>query len=377
MLLPRTTVFIAALAAFPSQAPERPARETVTIPGETDHYFLNRVTQVSIGPDGRVLVADPGEMVIRQFDSLGNYVGAIGRRGNGPGEFQSIAVGWLADTLYAIDAALGRVTYFDGSGKLLRDSLLPPFNLPDAQSPLLVVRLLPGGGAIGIPRITSRDYDPRTPLVRSVGGLGPGGVRRLATIGVWPGEVILIPPPRPDAGPVMVTGSPLGRLVTRGHLWTTTPSGTLLLAHADPDQHEFVITAVTFGGDTAFRRRFGYDPIPVPERLVDSLVLQHARRLGGIPLRVAERSVRDAFRPIKDFPPVSHVLASADGQIWIGREDIPGRPRRWLVLDPEGRPQFTTATPPGFSALAVGPDWIWGVVADSVGVPSVRKFVVK
>jgi len=47
------------------------------------------------------------------------------------------------------------------------------------------------------------------------------------------------------------------------------------------------------------------------------------------------------------------------------------------VLDPAGRPLFTTATPPGFSALAVGPDWIWGAMADSVGVTSVHKFVVK
>jgi len=104
--------------------------------------------------------------------------------------------------------------------------------------------------------------------------------------------------------------------------------GKALAGGGRDHQHEFVITAITFDGDTAFRRRFGYDSIPVPERLVDSLVLQHARRLGGIPLRVAERSVRHAFRPIKDFPPVSHVLASGDGQIWIGREDIPGRPRR-------------------------------------------------
>jgi hypothetical protein len=377
MPMPRTIAFIATLAALASQVAERPARETVTIPGETDQYFLNRVTQVSVGPDGRVLVVDPGEMVIRQFDSLGRYVGAIGRRGRGPGEFQSIAVGWLADTLYAIDAALGRVSYFDGSGKFLRDSLLPRFDLPDAKSSLVVVRLLRGGRAIGIPPITSRGSDPRAPLVRPVAGLGPAGVRRLATIGVWPGEVILIAPPRQDWGPILVPGSPLGRLVTRGHLWTTTPSGTLLLANADPAEHEFVVTAITFDGDTAFRRVFGYDPMPVPERLVDSLVLRQARVLRGIPLRVAERSVRDAFRPIKDFPPVSHVLASADGQIWIGREDIPGRPRRWVVLDAAGRPQFTTATPPGFSALAVGPDWIWGVVADSVGVPSVRKFVVK
>ncbi|HET7039926.1 MAG TPA: hypothetical protein VFH97_08555, partial [Gemmatimonadales bacterium] len=106
----------------------------------------------------------------------------------------------------------------------------------------------------------------------------------------------------------------------------------------------------------------------MPERLVDSLVMVQARMLRGVPLRAAERSVRDAFRPIRGFPPVSQILATADEQIWIAREDIPGRPQPWLVLDRAGHPQFTTATPPGFRAMAVGRDWVWGTMTDSLGV---------
>lgn len=109
----------------------RLGREGVRIHSETSQYLLNRVTQVSVGPDGRVVIVDLGEHVIQQFDSAGGYLGSIGREGRGPGEFQGIAVGWLADTLYAIDAALGRVTYFDAGGARLRDSLLQSVTLRD------------------------------------------------------------------------------------------------------------------------------------------------------------------------------------------------------------------------------------------------------
>jgi hypothetical protein len=306
-------VLIAITGALTVQIPDRPAHETISIPGETPEYFLNRVTQMSVGPDGQVLVVDLGEMVIREFDSQGRYVRAIGRRGRGPGEFQSIALGWLADTLYAIDAALGRVSYFASNGQFLRDSSLPRFDLRDAQSPAVAIRLVRGGGAIGVPRVTGRASDPRRgPPVIAVLGLGPGGVRHLATVSVAPGDVFVMPPPRPQDGPVLISRSPLGRLLARGHVWTTTADGTLFLANADPPRHMFIVTAIGFDGDTAFRREFPYEPIPVPKHLVDSLVLRQARVLRMLPLRVAERSVRDAFQPIDGFPPVSRILASAD-----------------------------------------------------------------
>ncbi len=51
---------------------------------------FSRVAGVLPAPDGRVYVADAQDQRIRVFDADGGYVGAFGRRGQGPGETEAI-----------------------------------------------------------------------------------------------------------------------------------------------------------------------------------------------------------------------------------------------------------------------------------------------
>jgi hypothetical protein len=75
------------------------------------------VSAVSIGPDGRVYVADLGNDRIVVFDTLGVRRDVIGRDGRGPGEFQALySIAWIGDHLATLDLGNGRLDVRSASG---------------------------------------------------------------------------------------------------------------------------------------------------------------------------------------------------------------------------------------------------------------------
>lgn len=81
------------------------------------HHLFGDVVSVAVDPDGRVFVADNMVLTVWEFGANGELVDSIGRRGSGPGEFNSLDnIQWTADTLYTFDASLQRLTAFPASG---------------------------------------------------------------------------------------------------------------------------------------------------------------------------------------------------------------------------------------------------------------------
>ena len=74
--------------------------------------------------DGRIVVANAGTSELRVFDSTGKYLYAIGRKGQGPGEFVSLGMVWRlpGDTLVAMDYQLRRFSVFVPSGEFVSSS---------------------------------------------------------------------------------------------------------------------------------------------------------------------------------------------------------------------------------------------------------------
>jgi hypothetical protein len=71
-------------------------------------------------PDGGIVVADAGSNQLRFFDGAGRFVRAVGREGDGPGEFRFLGSIWRrpGDTLVVRDFA-PRLQYFDPHGRYL------------------------------------------------------------------------------------------------------------------------------------------------------------------------------------------------------------------------------------------------------------------
>ena len=54
-----------------------------------DEYVFSRVRDVEVDETGRIYALDSKEANVKVFDWDGNYIRTIGRKGQGPGEFQS------------------------------------------------------------------------------------------------------------------------------------------------------------------------------------------------------------------------------------------------------------------------------------------------
>jgi len=92
------------------------------MPGTDDRTF-NRPTDIAFAPTGEFYVSDGyGNSRVVKFSREGRYLLAWGKKGNGPGEFDtphSIGVD-SRGTVYVSDRENNRIQIFDANGKFLR-----------------------------------------------------------------------------------------------------------------------------------------------------------------------------------------------------------------------------------------------------------------
>ncbi len=80
------------------------------------------ISRIAEAPDGGVYVLDAQAIQIRQYDRNGEFVRDIGREGQGPGEYQRLSLGMVADAagvLYMHDWGNRRVLRFGPDGEAL------------------------------------------------------------------------------------------------------------------------------------------------------------------------------------------------------------------------------------------------------------------
>ncbi|MGD2135914.1 MAG: 6-bladed beta-propeller, partial [Gemmatimonadales bacterium] len=100
----------------PWVVPDEPVLRIGEMEGE-EPYQLFRVSDVLRLPDGRVVVANGGSGELRFFDADGRYLMSAGRKGSGPGEFESLGpIVLVGDSIAAYDWRLRRISVFDTSG---------------------------------------------------------------------------------------------------------------------------------------------------------------------------------------------------------------------------------------------------------------------
>ena len=90
----------------------------------TSHEFF-RVRGVRQRPDGSLVLADRASRQLRHYSREGEFLGALGGPGEGPGEFSDIQqIELIADTVFALDSD-GRVTVVGPDMELVRTFTLP------------------------------------------------------------------------------------------------------------------------------------------------------------------------------------------------------------------------------------------------------------
>lgn len=101
---------------------------TVGVSDGDPRLMFNLVHAARRQADGTLLVADGGSLEVRWYDTEGKPVRAVGRRGEGPGEFRGplSLLPWPGDTVAVLDHGQRRLTLFGASGEVVRTHTASP-----------------------------------------------------------------------------------------------------------------------------------------------------------------------------------------------------------------------------------------------------------
>lgn len=288
---------------------------------------IGRLSGIAIDHAGNVYVSDIADARIWVFDANGRSVGSIGRRGRGPGEFESptgVAVG-PDKALYVRDANLvSRFTRDAGTGRLTRfDSAFRTLPYSDWSSTRAT--RFGGDSLVFYPMFNRPDRTERTGWYRAYTLRGDArdsievpAFAHVTTSVAWARESA-------SGGRVLrgLEHVPFAPLPT----WDITPRGTLLIAPGS----EYVVRELDRAGRVLreFRRAVPPTRIPPNERR-DSLAALRARldsvrvpwsQVAGVSAEVRQARVPD------QFPELMAVYSAHDGRVWVQRW-IPGHERR-------------------------------------------------
>ncbi|MEX0891335.1 MAG: hypothetical protein WEB88_04125 [Gemmatimonadota bacterium] len=369
-----------------STVPEWPLEEVVRIGSVDGEVALTQVGVVMLAPDGRILVAQPRDAAVRVFAPDGSPAGMIGRRGGGPGEFQFVSgLGFQGDTLWVSDSPSRRVSWFGPDGAFLdsrewateRWSMEAPARGAYLPTPPEVI--LPDGSGVtltgrAIAMMTGGAPEAREPsLVRG------SPIVRFDTTGTildtlaWEqnrsGNTLLNFQGRPLVMRMPVNDGPLVAIARDG-------GGAVVAERTLPPGPEpgWLLRRLTSGRDTVFERRLPYTPVPLPgayvTRLAEERAAAYSRGAPGLTAAQIEAAWRDADFVPETLPPVTGLVATQDGRIWVRREEpAAGEPARWEVFDAQGQAIGRLQLPAAQQVQAAAGDRLVVLEHDELDVP--------
>lgn len=346
---------------------DTPTLEIGTAVGE-EAYTLYGVRAAIRLDDGRIAVANQRTAQIRIYDRDGRHLEDLGRRGDGPGEFQSLMDLWRGpgDSIVAADNRLARLTVLDDEGGVGR-------TIPLQQSPTprqLFGRRTLGDGTLLVSGAVPPSEPPREGLfdggIRQFDRYDPDG-RHLNHIGELPHG--------------LNWGFNLGGGES-GFAFTTAPFSIFSPPHASDGESVFLgdgtlpeVRRWSPEGELLRIIRWGAEPREVTSAIRDGY---RSMRLDGATtpeFRQSTEAMLDGL-VFPDYLPVYEtLLADSEGLLWV-KPYTPQWERAgdWWVFDSSGRWLGNVPIPPGLTLLDVGSDYILGSVRDEQDVERVLMY---
>ncbi len=326
-----------------------------------ERYMFGGIGGVIPTPDGRIWVLDGMAYQLRLYDREGTFVRAVGRDGEGPGEFGFNPCAFHGPEGEVWVEAGGRWQWFDSEGGLLGQQRVTR-NLGCGIQRWVSHDRFVAVHVEGTPR--SRERESYF-LIHSREPSGEVAVTDTAHRPVIPENqrVEWFDADRRSRISVLM---PLIHRATyvlgpNGDFWISDGSG------------EYCIRRQTLFGDTLVIMERPYEPISVPDSIRDDAMPERRRR---------DLTLDRSFDPDdipRVFPPFDRLLIGTDGTLWVRRQLEDGL-YGLDVFASDGRFLGPVEAPPEFDRMGIHritPDYMYGTVRDEMDVQYVVRLAIR
>ena len=338
----------------------------------SDWQAFTREPRLIALPDGGAVILAADDASVAVVSPTGQLLHRVGRKGQGPGEFQTVAsFGIVGDTLWLRNWPQPRISSFDSAGIHLRTWRSQVQYGDVYSSPQGISGLLRDGYRYASPDGTVLGKPPRSPKPVLLFRDGSEVPDTIMTRPGFDGLVVervgvfqLRPFPQP---PLM---SPL-------------PDGAGLLFATWSDGPGVTFSRFDHTGRLVGRFSHSFSRIPVTRRIIEALAdsgvamarepYEWARREGRpVPanLRVA---VEEGLAAPTHFPPIQDMFVAQDDNVWLRLFTRDGD-SDWLVLTPAGRALWQVRSPRGVRFQDAVGAFVWGTWVGDYDVPYVARF---
>jgi hypothetical protein len=293
-------------------------------------------------PNGDVAVADAALHQVLLLDSTGALIGRVGRQGNGPAEFEGIAlVAFWGDSLLVHDPAQRRISFIRRDGSLIRQR---PVDSPGIMAPMVLGIRSDGAvilrGTLPGAHPTDGGTAPMRGVVVAQRGERTDTIARFDD-GLWHSR-----------GPRWYSWRPTVAL---------SDSGVWIGAGGRPE-----LTFVAWSGEITTLLRWDARTRPVDERDKAKIVAIAEGRNAAPELTAPDRFA-------DSIPYFARILADPAGALWLVGSAAPFEsPDSAWRIDPAGGTIQGASLPPGFRPTQVGTHFLLGLREDDDGTRVVR-----
>ncbi len=388
-MLPRLAVFILCLAiAGGISAQPTPVQFTLTremaVDGEVE--ALNAFWTIAVGRDGRVIIPQWREGQFLVYDNRGKRIGAFGRTGQGPGEFDRNIqqFGLHGDTIWVHDFNRRRITFVSPALKLIRTQPWSdvPKNAPQSDrraGPLSMQfsRLYRDGSQLGQLSFGPPDpesghrTDSRFIIVDASGNIVVHVAKSPAPTGrVYLPQELGLGADVPFAARPATAVSPDGDRIA--FAVPQAPSGS---------RGSYVITVLQRTGDTVFSKTYDYTPQRIPAKAKSDALEEMDRRLRRVISEGPDAGGRPAdeimakVRPLvpATYQPFREIRFGEDESIWLQLNDTNPRPR-YRMMDGKGATLGDVVLPERSMLGAATRTQLWAIELNTDNVPSLVRY---
>jgi hypothetical protein len=340
-------------------------------------YLLSRVRNPFYLSDGRIVLANAESNELRVYDAKGTYLRAIGRSGDGPGEFRGIEkITRLAGDTIAVFHGRSDISLFTGTGTFIRRLSMPrPTDGNGRPTSLTNALLMLNGGA----RLVMT-----APMRPSVGTVGTRfDAKAEHTLVALDNSIIH------ELGNLPFMESIVEKDGAR-YVWLcateiTASNGTsFYLGYGT----EYSIRRYSSRGKLEQIIRRAWTPQKLRKSDIETFLNEWLLRWSKKPGPERERDRADMLDDpyAQLLPAFSAMIVDNTGKLWVRSPkpidaavagfltDYSIGPSVWSVFGADGRWLGDVTMPARFTPTDIGSDFVLGVARDDDGVPTVARY---